>query len=157
MGSKVAVARPDGPEGSAKIRLRFMPASERYAFAEFTLDATERRLSRVGRPISLEPKTHDVLVALVRHAGRLVTKRDPGSGLAESFVGDGILTLHISNLRKALEEGAHGARHRNRSPVGIPLRQCGHQTGAQSRRRLGTLLAGGAACAASHHRDSVGT
>ena len=83
MGAKVAVARPAGPEGSAKIRLRLMPASERYAFAEFTLDATERRLSRDGQPIALEPKTHDVLVALVRHAGRLVTKRELlDSGLA---------------------------------------------------------------------------
>ena len=112
MGSKVAVARPDGPEGSAKIRLRFMPPFERYAFGEFTLDATERRLSRVGRPISLEPKTHDVLVALVRHAGRLVTKRELLDLVwPESFVGDGILTVHISNLRKALGEGAHGREY----------------------------------------------
>jgi hypothetical protein len=76
VGSKVGVSMADCPEGFTKIRLRFMPASELYASAEFTLDATERRLSRHGRPISLEPKTHDVLVALVRHAGRLVTKRE---------------------------------------------------------------------------------
>lgn len=84
-----------------------MPASELYAFAEFRLDATERRLSKDGRPISLEPKTHDVLVALVRHAGRLVTKRELLDLVwPESFVGDGILTVHISSLRKALGDDA---------------------------------------------------
>ena len=44
-----------------------------------------------------------------RHAGRLVTKRELLDLVwPESFVGDGILTVHISNLRKALGEGAHG-------------------------------------------------
>ena len=80
-----------------------MPASEVYAFAEFRLDATERRLSRAGEPIALEPKTLDVLLALVRQAGCLVTKRDLlDSVWPESFVEDGILTVHISSLRKAL-------------------------------------------------------
>ena len=85
-----------------------MLASERYAFAEFLLDATERRLSRNGRPVTLEPKTHDVLVALVRQAGRLVTKGELLDLVwPESFVGDGILTVHIAHLRKALGDDAH--------------------------------------------------
>jgi DNA-binding winged helix-turn-helix (wHTH) protein/tetratricopeptide (TPR) repeat protein len=85
-----------------------MPPSERYAFAAFTLDATERRLSKDGRPIPLEPKTHDVLVALVRQAGRLVSKRELMDLVwPESFVGEGILTVHISSLRKALGDEAH--------------------------------------------------
>jgi DNA-binding winged helix-turn-helix (wHTH) protein/Flp pilus assembly protein TadD len=76
---------------------------EQYEFGEFTLDVGERRLSRGGTPIHVGPKTYDVLVALVRKPGRLVTKRElleqvwPGA-----FVEDGILTVHASSLRKLL-------------------------------------------------------
>jgi len=76
---------------------------EQYRFGEFTLGVTERRLSRNGTPIRVGPKTYDVLVALVRQAGRLVTKSElleqvwPGA-----FVEEGILTVHTSSLRKVL-------------------------------------------------------
>ena len=76
---------------------------EQYEFGEFTLDVGERRLSRGGTPIHVGPKTYDVLVALVRKPGRLVTKRElleqvwPGA-----FVEEGILTVHTSSLRKIL-------------------------------------------------------
>jgi DNA-binding winged helix-turn-helix (wHTH) protein/tetratricopeptide (TPR) repeat protein len=82
-------------------------AQEIYEFGGFTLDASERRLSRGGQTIALEPKAHDVLVTLVRRAGRLTTKRDllelvwPGS-----FVEEGILAVHISALRKVLDAEA---------------------------------------------------
>jgi DNA-binding winged helix-turn-helix (wHTH) protein/tetratricopeptide (TPR) repeat protein len=89
-----------------------MLAPERYTFTEFLLDATERRLSRNGRPIALEPKTHDVLVALVRRAGRLVSKQELLDLVwPESFVGDGILTVHITNLRKALGDHARQSEY----------------------------------------------
>jgi tetratricopeptide (TPR) repeat protein len=53
--------------------------------------------------VPLPPKTHDVLVALVRSAGRLVTKRDLLNLVwPEAFVEEGILAVHISALRKAL-------------------------------------------------------
>ena len=134
-GIKVAAARPGCPEGSAKIPLRFMAVPERYAFAEFMLDVTERRLSRDGHPISLEPKTHDVLVVLLRRAGRLVTKRELLDLVwPESFVEDGILTVHVSTLRKALRTGAPREVHRNRAPVGIPLCRGRHETEPRWRR-----------------------
>jgi DNA-binding winged helix-turn-helix (wHTH) protein/Tfp pilus assembly protein PilF len=78
---------------------------ERYEFEEFTLDASERRLSRSGEPIALAPKTYEVLVALVRNAGRLVPKRDLLRQVwPECFVEENILAVHISALRKALGE-----------------------------------------------------
>jgi DNA-binding winged helix-turn-helix (wHTH) protein/tetratricopeptide (TPR) repeat protein len=59
-----------------------------------------------GQVIPLAPKAHDVLVALVRNAGRLVTKRELLQLIwPESFVEEGILSVHISALRKALGEG----------------------------------------------------
>jgi DNA-binding winged helix-turn-helix (wHTH) protein/tetratricopeptide (TPR) repeat protein len=84
-------------------------APEVYEFGEFTLDASERRLSRGGHVVPLEPKAHDVLVALVRAGGRLVTKRELLEAVwPESFVEEGILAVHISALRKAMgESGWH--------------------------------------------------
>jgi DNA-binding winged helix-turn-helix (wHTH) protein/Tfp pilus assembly protein PilF len=84
-----------------------MPPREQYTFADFVFDVSDRRLSKGGRPIPLEPKAHDVLVALVRNAGRLVTK-DELMDLVwpASYVADGILAVHVSNLRKALGDRA---------------------------------------------------
>lgn len=74
-----------------------------FHFVGFTLDAAGRRLSRDNTIIKLTPKALDLLIALVRDAGRLVTKDQL---LAEvwpnSFVGEGILTVHVSALMKAL-------------------------------------------------------
>src|SRR6476660_1978360 len=78
---------------------------ERFEFGEFTLDVSERRLSRLGEPIALAPKTCEVLVALRRNAGRLVLKRDLLRQVwPECFVEENIVAVHISALRKALGE-----------------------------------------------------
>jgi DNA-binding winged helix-turn-helix (wHTH) protein len=54
-------------------------------------------------PVHLAPKTYDVLVALVRRAGRLVTKHELLAGVWPGvFVDEGILTVHVAALRKAL-------------------------------------------------------
>jgi DNA-binding winged helix-turn-helix (wHTH) protein/tetratricopeptide (TPR) repeat protein len=83
-----------------------MAPRETYEFGEFTLDVSERRLSKGGQPIPLEPKAHEVLLALVRNAGRLLTKREFLDLVwPESFVEEGILAVHISGLRKALGQG----------------------------------------------------
>jgi DNA-binding winged helix-turn-helix (wHTH) protein len=76
---------------------------EIFRFGEFTLDVGERRLLRGGDPVRLSPKAHDVLVALVREHGRLVTKDELLARVwPESFVEEGILTVHVSALRRAL-------------------------------------------------------
>lgn len=84
---------------------------EIYEFGEFTLDAAERHFSRGGQLIALEPKAHELLVTLVRRAGRLVTKRELLDAVwPHSFVEEGILAVHISALRKALASGEAGRR-----------------------------------------------
>ena len=79
-------------------------AGEVYEFGPYVLDAVERRLSISGRIVPLAPKAHDVLVALVRRAGTLVTK----AVLLDLVWGDvaveeGILSVYVSALRKALD------------------------------------------------------
>jgi DNA-binding winged helix-turn-helix (wHTH) protein/tetratricopeptide (TPR) repeat protein len=87
-----------------------MRAREVYEFGEFALDVVDRRLSRQGGAITLAPKAHDLLVALVRRAGRLVTKRELLDLVwPDTFVDEGILSVHVSTLRKALTDGHRGA------------------------------------------------
>ena len=88
-----------------------MTAGDTYSFGEFTLDTRERQLLAAGRAVAVPPKAFDVLALLVSRAGRLVSKQDlldavwPGSNVEE-----GILAVHVSNLRKAL--GDAGPDHR---------------------------------------------
>src|SRR5215467_159676 len=88
-----------------------MTSREVFRFGEFTLDVRERRLLRGAEVVRLSPKAHDVLVELVRQEGRLMTKDELLSRVwPEAFVEEGILTVHISALRKALgdEKGTQG-------------------------------------------------
>jgi DNA-binding winged helix-turn-helix (wHTH) protein/tetratricopeptide (TPR) repeat protein len=76
---------------------------EVYAFGPYVLDATERRLWHDAEIVALAPKAHDVLVALVRRAGTLVSKRE----LLDLVWGDvaveeGVLSVYVSTLRKSL-------------------------------------------------------
>ena len=53
-----------------------MAAHEVFEFGACVLDAGERRLSKAGAVVTLPPRAHDLLVALVRRAGALVTKEE---------------------------------------------------------------------------------
>jgi DNA-binding winged helix-turn-helix (wHTH) protein len=89
-----------------------MANQERYAFAGCALDVSERRLSRAGHAITLAPKAYDLLVMLVRHGGRVLTKRELLTWLwPECSVDEGILSVHVAGLRKALGDVAHAPRY----------------------------------------------
>jgi DNA-binding winged helix-turn-helix (wHTH) protein/uncharacterized protein HemY len=85
-----------------------MASREVFHFDEFTLDVQERRFLRGAEAVRLSPKAYDVLVALVRQRGSLVTKDELLTRLwPGSFVEEGSLNVHVSALRKALGEDAH--------------------------------------------------
>jgi DNA-binding winged helix-turn-helix (wHTH) protein len=89
-----------------------MPIGERYEFSEFTLDTAERRLLRRGVVVRLAPKALDLLVELVRHAGRLVTRRELLARVwPDASVEEGIVTVYVSGLRKALEDDERTATY----------------------------------------------
>ena len=89
-----------------------MDSGPSYAFGGFRLDATERRLLRGGEAVHLAPKAHDLLVTLVQHAGRLVTKEALLAAVwPEAFVEEGILAVHVSSLRKALGDAQRPAAY----------------------------------------------
>ncbi|HWR15758.1 MAG TPA: alpha/beta fold hydrolase [Terriglobales bacterium] len=82
-----------------------------YRFAEFELDATERRLARAGEFISLRAKVFDTLCVLVENHGRLLRKDELMKRVwPDSIVEENNLDHNISKLRRALGEGANGSK-----------------------------------------------
>jgi len=74
-----------------------------HFFGEFTLDVAERQLRRATRPVRLEPKAFDLLLALVEHHGHLLTKRQLLDLVwPDTCVEEGIIAVHVSHLRKTL-------------------------------------------------------
>lgn len=74
-----------------------------FEFGPFKVDLSTRQLSREGETIPLTPKAFDVLVALIRSRGSVVTKE----GLLavvwpKAFVTDDNLTQNIWAIRRAL-------------------------------------------------------
>src|SRR5262249_36540950 len=80
-------------------------ARDLYEFGPFVLDIRARVLSKEGEPLPLAPKSFDVLVYLVRNAGRAVTREELlGAGWPDVVVGDGTLTQAVFVVRRALGE-----------------------------------------------------
>jgi DNA-binding winged helix-turn-helix (wHTH) protein/tetratricopeptide (TPR) repeat protein len=78
-----------------------------YEFGEFRLDLEEARLVRNGTPLSLPPKTYEVLVALVGRAERLVEKDVLLKEVwPDTFVEEANVSRHIWALRQALGDDA---------------------------------------------------
>lgn len=80
-------------------------------FGDFELDWETRSLSRAGQPISLSPRTFDLLAYLVQNPQRLVTREELLNALwPDSYVEESNLSQHIFLLRKALHESRETAR-----------------------------------------------
>jgi len=71
-----------------------------YGFASYTLDENRQELHRAGQRVALEPKMFQVLLYLLQHRDRVVTKDEllaacwPGT-----FVSEAALTRCIAKLR----------------------------------------------------------
>jgi len=82
-----------------------------FRFGDFELDVAKRVLLRDGRPLSLNSKTFDLLLALLDRRGEVLTKDElletvwPGQ-----FIEEGNLTVQISALRKIFGEGKNEHR-----------------------------------------------
>jgi len=75
------------------------------SFDEFEVDAHKRTLLKKGQPVSLNPKTFDLLLTLVEHRGAVLSKNDLLDKVwANQFVEENNLTVQISALRKIFGE-----------------------------------------------------
>src|ERR1043165_6472802 len=80
-----------------------------YEFGPYHLDATERLLWRGTEAVHLTPKELDTLTALVRGAGRLMSKEELLKEIwPDTFVGEATLAQKVFTLRKALGEPSGG-------------------------------------------------
>src|SRR5262249_10851830 len=78
-----------------------------WHFGPFRLDLANACLWHAGQPVTLRPKTFEVLVYLVLHAGQLVTKEALLDAIwPETAVGEGVLKTSMNELRKTLGETA---------------------------------------------------
>src|SRR4029453_6159949 len=73
-----------------------------WHFGPFRLDLANACLWHAAQSVPLRPKTFEVLVYLVTHAGQLVTKDALFDAVwPETAVGDGVLKIRMNELRKA--------------------------------------------------------
>jgi DNA-binding winged helix-turn-helix (wHTH) protein len=90
-----------------RIEERISLNTQAFEFGPFRLDPRERVLLRDGKRTPLPPKVFDLLVVLVEHAGRLVTREDLLKEVwSGTFVEEANLNYTVSLLRKALGDDA---------------------------------------------------
>ncbi len=78
-------------------------SNEFYEFGEFRLDEKKRRLWHDGELVALTPKEFEVLLILIKRAGKIVEKNDLLDAVwKEVYVEEATLTRNISFLRKKL-------------------------------------------------------
>jgi DNA-binding winged helix-turn-helix (wHTH) protein/TolB-like protein/Tfp pilus assembly protein PilF len=83
-----------------------------YNFDDFQLDAGNRQLRRANKPLVLPAKAFDLLLALVENNGRLVKKDELFTSVwRDQIVEESNLTVHISQIRKALGESKDNPRY----------------------------------------------
>lgn len=81
-------------------------------FGDFLLDLKEKVLLRNGERLSINPKTYQLLVALIENHGHLVEKEQLMERLwADSFVEDANLAFTVSLLRKTLGDDTQHPRY----------------------------------------------
>lgn len=82
-----------------------------YRFAEIEVDPAAHRVTRQGIALDLEPKAFAVLVALLEHAGKALSRDDLlDSVWGHRHVTPGVLNRVIGHLRKALGDDAENPR-----------------------------------------------
>jgi len=75
----------------------------KFVFGDHTLDPNRRELCRQSQPIAVEPQVFDLLVYLIEHRDRVVSKDDLISAVwGGRIVSESTLTSRINAARKAL-------------------------------------------------------
>ena len=124
------------------------PSQLSYEFGPFSLDAGKRLLLRNGEPVPVTPKVMELLLALIEHRDRVLTKDELLKQVwGDTIVEEGGLTRNVSVLRKTLGEKPDDHQvHRHRARQGISVR------GGGARKAATRELAGRAAAATTGSR-----
>lgn len=82
-----------------------------FRFNHCEVDASRRELSLHGQPVDLQPLIFDLLLFLLEHANRVVTKEEMLSAVWRSaVVSDSVVARAIMKLRRAIGDDAAQAR-----------------------------------------------
>jgi TolB-like protein/Flp pilus assembly protein TadD len=74
-----------------------------FAFGDHSVDIERRELRRLGQPVPIEPQVFDILVYLIRHRFRVVSKDDLIATIwGGRIVSDSALTTRINAVRRAI-------------------------------------------------------
>jgi DNA-binding response OmpR family regulator len=118
LGADDYVAKPFSPrELLARIRAVLRRArpdvtGERLVAGDISIDVPGRTVTAFGKPVELTGIEFDVLVALVRRAGRVVA-RDAllsEAGRGDVVVGERTVDVHVSHLRQKLGDDPRSPR-----------------------------------------------
>ncbi len=83
-----------------------------YEFDDFQLEPDERKLLRRGQVVPLHGKAFELLLALIRNRGRLLTKDEIFELVwPDQIVEESNLTVNMSAIRRALGERANSPRY----------------------------------------------
>ncbi|WP_157219057.1 winged helix-turn-helix domain-containing protein [Flavisphingomonas formosensis] len=95
--------------------------------ADLEMDLLSRRVRRAGRPIELQPREFRLLEYLLRHKDQVVTRTMLLEGVWDYHFdpGTNVIDVHISRLRKKLDEGQAG-------PLLHTVRGAGYRLGADA-------------------------
>src|ERR1700730_11431290 len=100
-----------------------------YEFGPFRLDPAERLLMRGGNSIPLSPKAFETLLLLVENSGHLLKKDELMKRVwPDAFVEEANLALHISAIRRALDDRNGGEEYIQTVP------KIGYRFSGQARR-----------------------
>jgi predicted ATPase/DNA-binding winged helix-turn-helix (wHTH) protein len=96
----------------AGVASRAGSAFHSICFGPFQLVPSARLLQKDGKPVALGNRALDILIVLVEHAGEVVDQRELLSRVWRGLVvSPGNLRVHMSALRKALNDFGPGARY----------------------------------------------
>ncbi len=94
------------------VQRRVLPSDEitRLVEGELELDLLARRVTWTGKRIDLQPREFRLLEYLVRHRGQVVTRSMLLEGVWDYHFdpGTNVIDVHVSRLRKKLDEGGAG-------------------------------------------------
>jgi two-component system copper resistance phosphate regulon response regulator CusR len=88
------------------------PAEEKptiWRVTDMDIDLTLRRVIRAGRIIDLTPREFDLLIQLLRNAGRIVSRetlaREVWQEIRRATPLDNVIDVHIARLRRKIDDG----------------------------------------------------
>jgi len=82
-----------------------------YSFKDFVLDTQCYELRRAGEPCKVEPKAFDLLVYLIHHRDRAVTRDELFEHVwTGEFISDAVLSHHVMVARRAVGDDGRAQR-----------------------------------------------